>query len=239
MSYEIDHQKLSEHIFSIIRKISVPAGLYVFLAFIIMGFSYLMAFTSIFGSIEEIAELTKDEAAFTALITENSIEMILLNAGISVFMHYLLTGIYGMIKKSEYSPIIGLSTVFKELFSTKGLKVLNILIFVQIISGTISYFLNLEGFSLVAFAISILIQFLTYFAIPAIYVDNLGIRESIKFSVNTVNQKPSLMFLFIFMTYLVSMSGLLLLGIGVIFTLPINYIVAYALYLQVTQKATS
>ena len=99
MSYEIDHQKLSEHIFSIIRKISVPAGLYVFLAFIIMGFSYLMAFTSIFGSIEEIAELTKDEAAFTALITENSIEMILLNAGISVFMHYLLSGIYGMIKK--------------------------------------------------------------------------------------------------------------------------------------------
>lgn len=239
MNYEIDHQKLSEHIFSIIRKTSVPAGLYALLTFIVIGFLYLMAFTSTIGSLEEIAEISKDQAAFEALITQNSIEMILLNAAVGILTHFLLSGVYGMIKKSENSPVIGLSAAFKELFSIKGLKVLNVLIFVQIISGTLSYFLNQEGLSLVAFSLSILIQFLTYFAVPAIYVDNLGVRESIKFSVNTVNQKPAFMFLFMFMTYLVSMSGLLLLGIGIIFTLPLNYIVAYALYKQITSQTTN
>ena len=235
MNYEIDHQKLAEQIFSIVKKVAVPAGLYIFLTFVLVFTFYFVGFMFLFGSVNNLLKITNPEQIETFIET-HSLQVLILNSIITIILYFLLSGVYGMINKSKYSQTVGLGDAFKYIFSKKGLKVLNVVILVQLLSGFISYGLNILGFSLVAFGIGVLIQFLTYFIIPAIYIENLGIIKSTQKSTAIVNQKPGLMFAFIFMTYMASLAGILFFGIGIFFTLPLNFIVAYCLYQHIAQQ---
>lgn len=107
---------------------------------------------------------------------------------------------------------------------------------VQLIGTAVSFILQLSGFALVGLGISLLLQFLIYFTIPAIYVDGLSINKSIRFSIQTVNQKPAFLMFFIAVTYFLSLTGLFFFGIGVILTLPLNYIVAHSLYNHIKEQ---
>lgn len=233
MSYTIDQQQLSERILSIVKTIAVPSGLYIFLSFIILAFFYMIGFSAVLGSFAELIKIS-DPKVLEELILSNSAEILILNVVLSILLQYLLSGIYGMIKSSETSTIVGLGSAFRALFSLRGLKTLNVIIVIQLLSSTFSYFLDAAGFGLVGFALGILIQFLTYFIVPAIYADNQGIFRSLNFSVKTVNEKPGLLFVFMSITYLLSLAGLLFFGIGIIFTLPLNYIVSYSLYSHIS-----
>lgn len=235
MSYEIDQLKLSEQIISIAKKVSVTAGLYIFLTFIIVSVVYTVGLISLIGSPDAFIKLSNQKAA-EEFITANATEILILNTVASIFLHYFLGGIYGMIKKVNTQPYADLGTAFKTIFSKQGLKVLNIIILIQIVITAISYYLELAGFGLVGLGISLLLQFLTYFAIPAIYISNFNITKSINFSIQTVNQKPGFLFAFIAFAYLLSFIGILFFGIGIILTLPLNYIVAYSLYTHITEQ---
>ena len=235
MSYEIDQLKLSEQIISIAKKVSVTAGLYIFLTFIIVSVIYTVGLISLIGSPDTFIKLSNQKAA-EEFITANATEILILNTVASIFLHYFLGGIYGMIKKVNTQPYADLGSAFKTIFSKQGLKVLNIIILIQIVNTAISYYLELAGFGLVGLGISLLLQFLTYFAIPAIYISNFNITKSINFSIQTVNQKPGFLFAFIAFAYLLSFIGILFFGIGIILTLPLNYIVAYSLYTHITEQ---
>lgn len=237
MNYEIDQQKLSERILRAAKIVAVPAGLYIFLSLIIISFIYLLGFSVVFGSFKDLIKIS-DPKIFEEIIISRGTDILILNTLISIFLQYMLSGIYGMLKTSEQAPFVGLGSAYKAIFSIQGLKVFNAIIVVQLVISTISYFLNLTGFGLVGFAIGILIQFLTYFLIPALYIDNRGILEGLKFSTAIVNQKPGLLFLFMSLTYLLSLSGIIFFGFGIIFTLPLNYIVAYQLYLNIKEQST-
>lgn len=232
MNYEIDHQKLSEQIFIIVRKVAVPAGLYIFLTFVLAFITYLIGFIALFGSVDSIIKIA-NPAEVEAFIEQNTLQILTLNAIVTILIYFLASGVYGMIHKSNFSVQIGLGDAFKFVLSKQGLKVLNVIILVQMVSGFLSYALNIAGFALVGFAIGVLIQFLTHFVVPAIYFENLGIVKSFQKSAAIVNQKPGLMFAFIFLTYMASLAGILFFGIGIIFTLPLNFIVAYCLYKHV------
>lgn len=235
MSYEIDQLKLSEQIISIAKKVSVTAGLYIFLTFIIISFIYMVGLISLIGSPDEFIKLSNQTIA-EEFIVANATEIMILNMVASIFLHYFFGGIYGMIKKVNVQPYADLGSAFTTIFSKQGLKALNVIILIQIVSTTISYFLELAGFGLVGLGISLLIQFLTYFAIPSIYISNLSITKSVNFSIQTVNQKPGFLFAFIAFTYLLSFIGILFFGIGIVLTLPLNYIVAYSLYTHINKQ---
>lgn len=234
MSYTIDQQTLSERILSIVRIIAVPSGLYIFLSFIILAFLYVIGFSTVLGSFAELVKISADPARLEELILTNSTGILMLNVILSIILQYLLSGIYGMIKASESTAIIGLGSAYRTLFSLRGLKALNVIIAVQLLSSSLSYLLDAAGFGLVGFALGILLQFLTYFVVPAIYADNRGLWNSLNFSVRTVNEKPGLLFVFMTITYILSLAGFLFLGIGIIFTLPLNYIVSYSLYSHIS-----
>src|SRR5690554_1862519 len=120
MNYEIDQNKLSERILTLVKTVGVPAGLYVFLSFIIIFIVYLIGFIQITGSADTLFEITTPEA-LEALLAQNTTEILLLNTVVSVVLHFLLSGIYGMIIKSTSSPFVGLGAAFKALFSTRGI----------------------------------------------------------------------------------------------------------------------
>lgn len=235
MSYEIDQLKLSEQIISIAKKVSVTAGLYIFLTFIIVSFIYMVGLISLIGSPEEFIKLSNQKIAEEFIIAKST-EIMILNTVASIVLYYSLGGIYGMIKKIMAQPYADLGSAFSIIFSKQGLKALNIIIVLQILSTAISYFLDLAGFSLVGLGISLLLQLLTYFAVPAIYISNLNITQSIRYSISTVNQKPGFLFLFISFAYLLSFIGILFFGLGIILTLPLNYIVAYSLYTHIKEQ---
>jgi len=235
MSYEIDQLKLSEQIISIAKKVSITAGLYILLSFIIVTGIYAVGLFSIIGSPEQIIKISNQDSA-EAFITSHTLELMVLNMVGSILLHYLLGGIYGMIKKGIVQNYADLGSAYSTIFSKNGLKALNVIILIQLTNTLVGYFLDIAGFSLVGLGLSILVQFLTYFAIPAIYIDGLGIRKSIAFSVKTINQKPGFLFVFIAFAYFLSFIGVLFFGIGIILTLPLNYIVAYSLYKNIKEQ---
>ena len=235
MNYEIDQQKLSEQIILTARKTSVVSGLYILLVFIIIFATYSIGLFLLFDSPKEFLRLS-NPTFLEELLVSKATEIMLLNMAVSMLMHYFLSGIYGIIKNGLTLPYSDIGNAFKSIFSKNGLKVLNVIILVQMVSTGVSYLLDLAGFSLVGFGISLLLQFLTYFAIPSIYLSNLGVRKSIQQSISLVNQKPGMLIVFISVTYFLSLIGILFLGIGIILTLPLNYIVAYNLYTQINEQ---
>src|SRR5690554_7573552 len=78
MNFEIDQTKLSERILTLIKAVGIPAGLYVFLSFIIIFIVYLIGFIQITGSADTLFEITTPEA-LEALLAQNTIEILLLN----------------------------------------------------------------------------------------------------------------------------------------------------------------
>lgn len=235
MSYEIDQLKLSEQIISLAKKVSVTAGLYIFLTFIIVSFIYMVGLISLIGSPDEFIKLSNQTIA-EEFIAANATEIMIINMVASIVLHYFFGGIYGMIKKVNVQPYVDLGSAFKTIFSTQGLKALNVIILIQIATTAVSYYLELAGFGLVGLGISLLLQLLTYFAIPGIYISNSSITKSLNFSIQTVNQKPGFLFVFIAFTYLLSFIGILFFGIGIVLTLPLNYIVAYSLYTHIAEQ---
>lgn len=238
MNYEIDHQKLSEQIILTAKKASVTAGLYIFLVFILVFCLYCLGIISLVGSPKELMNFSNPQFVEKILV-DKATEFMILNTLLTICMHYLLGGVYGIIKEVNKKSYAGLESAFKTVFSVRGLKVLNVIIAVQLISTAISFLLQWSGFALVGLGISFLLQFLTYFAIPAIYIDGFTVLKSIRFSIQTVNQKPGFLMFFIAATYFLSLTGLFFLGIGIILTLPLNYIVAYNLYIHINEQIKS
>ncbi len=237
MNYEIDQLKLSEQIITIAKKASVVTGLYILLTFIILFVLYFFGMLFLFDFPKDLTKFT-NPTFVEELLAANPIQLIILNGCISIMGHFLLSGIYGMLNNNTNVPYISLGSAYKAIFSIKGLKVLNIIIVVQAITTTVSYFLDTLGFGLVGLGISILIQFLTYFTYAAIYVHNLSLGKSVSLSIALINYKPGFLFLFIAIAYFLSLSGIIFFGIGIILTLPLNYIVAYCLYQHITEQLT-
>lgn len=235
MSYEIDHIKLSERIISIARKVSLTAGLYIFLTFIIVSLIYMGGLISLFGSPDEFIKFSNQKFVEEFMVSQAT-EIMIINTVATIALHYFLSGIYGMIKRITVHPYADLGCAFGIIFSKQGLKALNVIIIVQILSTAVSYFLDFAGFALVGLGISVLLQLLTYFAVPGIYIDDLSITKSIRLSVSTINQKPGFLFAFIAFIYFFSFIGLLFFGLGIILTLPLNYIVAYSLYTHIKEQ---
>lgn len=236
MDYQINHEKLSERVFQVLRKVLVTSGLYLFLIFIIIGLLYLIAFSSLIGSLEQLTLISNNQEALENLIISKTSEISTLNVFFTVIMHFFLIGVFGMIEKSNHSPIVSLGSAFKAVFSKKGLISLNIIIITQLLSSGLSYLLNTLGFPMVGFALSILIQFLTFFAIPAVFIQKTCVTKSLLTSINIVNNKPGTIFSFVIITYLLSLSGILFFGVGLLFTLPLNYIVSYVLFEHIHQQ---
>jgi len=238
MNYEIDQTKLTERILTIVKAVGVIAGLYVFLTFVIIFLLYTLGFIQMTGSTEALFQINTPEG-LEQLLAQNSTEIIILNLLISIVLHFLLSGIYGIIIKSATSPFIGLGDAFKLLFTGRGFKVLLYIILAQIIITSINYFFSFYDLAMVGFAIGALIQFLTYFTPLLIYVENSNFFKAISESIHLINSKPLFFIPVVLFTYMISLSGVLLFGIGIIFTLPINFIMAYSLYSIIKESRKS
>lgn len=238
MNYEIDQTKLTERILTIVKAVGVIAGLYVFLTFVIIFLLYTLGFIQMTGSTEALFQINTPEG-LEQLLAQNSTEIIILNLLISIVLHFLLSGIYGIIIKSATSPFIGLGDAFKLLFTGRGFKVLLYIILAQIIITSINYFFSFYDLAMVGFAIGALIQFLTYFTPLLIYVENSNFFKAISESIHLINSKPLFFIPVVLFTYMISLSGVLLFGIGIIFTLPINFIMAYSLYAIIKESRKS
>lgn len=238
MNYEIDQTKLTERILTIVKAVGVIAGLYVFLTFVIIFLLYTLGFIQMTGSTEALFQINTPEG-LEQLLAQNSTEIIILNLLISIVLHFLLSGIYGIIIKSATSPFIGLGDAFKLLFTGRGFKVLLYIILAQIIITSINYFFSFYDLAMVGFAIGALIQFLTYFTPLLIYVENSNFFKAISESIHLINSKPLFFIPVVLFSYMISLSGVLLFGIGIIFTLPINFIMAYSLYSIIKESRKS
>lgn len=238
MSIEINQTKLSERILTILKAVGVLAGLYVFLSLVFVFLLYTLGFLQMSGSTDILLQINTPEI-LEQFLAQNTTQIIYLNLLISIILHFLLSGIYGMIIKSTQSTLIGLTDALKLLFTKRGLKVFLYITLIQMAVNLINHFFNLYDLTMVGFSIGALLQFLTYFTIPFIYIENSGFFNAISKSVRTINSKPLFFIPLIFFTYLVSLSGILLFGIGIVFTLPFNFIMAYSLFTIIREVQTT
>lgn len=76
----------------------------------------------------------------------------------------------------------------------------------------------------------IYIYIVGFVGLPIVFFGNKNISEGLSLSFSTTNNNLGLAIATAILTFLISISGVLLCGIGVIFTLPFMYAAAYSLY---------
>jgi uncharacterized membrane protein len=111
---------------------------------------------------------------------------------------------------------------FKEIFLATFL--------ITIMSSGLNVLLDYSGIKFVGTFIAIGISFLSFLTIPLIVFGNLKAIEAIKSSVLLVSKQPLLLFGLLIIGGIASMTGLILICIGVFFTIPFMYSMYYAIY---------
>jgi len=228
--YQIDFGTVFEHAFENYKKIALYAGLMLMVFLILFAILIFGAAISVFG-MATITETLKPENLQPEHFSLNF--LIIYTAGTTLFTCLISPFTAGFLKMAdcaEKGNEFHVSTIleyykfpfFKEIFLATFL--------ITIMSSVLNVLLDYSGIKFVGTFIAIGISFLTFLAVPLIVFGNLKAVEAIKSSILLVSKQPLLLFGLLIVGGIASMTGLILLCIGIFFTIPFMYSMNYAIY---------
>lgn len=233
--YNIDGNKIYDDTFNIFKKMAIPAGAILFMISMILVGVYMIMLFSLFNDPTEIQTFF-ESLALLQLSPEILAYYILVSAIINAIASIFGAGFIKMASDVYHNDLPRFSTAFSYFTKIEGLKVFAFSLILQIIFSSISLGLESIGLSLVNYFVLILLHLLTLLVVPFIIFDKMPIFKAISSSISLINQKP-----FKIMTYLIllgalSLAGLFMFVIGVIFTLPLLYCFNYSIYENIVNK---
>jgi len=233
--YNIEGNQIYDDTFNIYKKMAIPAGAILLMISIILGGIYMISLFSIFNDPTEIQSFL-ESLALLQLSPEILTYYVLASATINAFSSIFGAGFIKMARDVYHNELPKFGTAFSYFTKKEGLKVFAFSLILQIIFSSISLGLESIGLNLVNYFVLILIHLLTLLVVPFIIFDKMPIFKAIGASISLVNQKP-----FKIMTYLIllgalSLAGLFMFLIGIIFTLPLLYCFNYSIYENIVNK---
>jgi len=158
------------------------------------------------------------------------------NAAINGIMGVIGAGFIKMAYDVYHNKLPKFGTVFSFFIKIEGLKVFLFSAFLHLLYNVLSLGLDFVGLSMVGIFLYLLIHVLTLLVIPFIIFDKLPIHKAIFASINLVNQKPFNIMSYFILLGLLSLTGLFLFAIGIIFTAPIFYCFNFSIYQNIVNK---
>lgn len=233
--YDFEGNQIYDDTFNIFKKMAIPAGAILFLLLILFGGIYTLTLFTIFEDPTKIEEFIQS-LALLQLSPDILAYYILGSATINGIMAIFGAGFIKMARDVYHNELPKFSTPFIYFTKVEGLKVFAFTILIQVIYNAISLGLESIGLSMVGLFVMILMNLLTLLVVPFIIFDKMPIFKALGASVSLINQKPFKILMYLILLGLLSLSGIFMFIIGIIFTLPIIYCFNYSIYENIVNK---
>ncbi len=244
-NYELDFSDTLSQAFDNFKKTSLVQGAILFLLMIIM-FMLLVGITGIILGVGLTTDfLTNLKAAQLQESTTSIILQLIINVLVASAIAPLSAGMIKIAHNAEIQKTFGFSTAF-EYYKSSYLKDLCLsMLYISLVSASINSLAKIlmasgnTGFEVFIFPIllllNILIPLFTFLSAPLIIFANQSATNAIKTSIFLVSKKFWTILLLLFMSVILASLGIIMLCIGLFFTIPILYSMQYIIFRNAIQ----
>lgn len=233
--YNIEGNQIYDDTFNIFKKMAIPAGAIIFLFLVLFAGIYTLTLFTIFEDPTKIQEFI-ESLALLQFSPEILAYYIFATAVLNAIMSIFGAGFIKMAHDVYHNQLPKFGTPFIYFTKVEGIKIFIFTIIVQVIYNAISLGLETIGLSMVGLFIMILINLLTLLVVPFIIFDKMPIFKALGASISLINQKPFKILMYLILLGLLSLSGIFMFIIGIIFTLPIIYCFNFSIYENIVNK---
>lgn len=227
--YTLDFSTVFEHAFENFKKITLYSAL------IILVFSFIIgvAMVAILGSIYGMDNVSKIilESMQPSKLTLN--DALVSTIGVSLLMAFFApfgAGFFKMADAADKDKEFNVSRMFHYYKAPYFIQLFIATFIITAVNNAIANTLESAGFIYIGLAVSIFINFFTYFTVPLIVFGKLIATDAIKGSITLVAKNPILIFGLFITGISGSIVGAFACGVGALFTIVFNTSMVYAAY---------
>lgn len=233
--YRTDLNVLLLKAFTLYKGIFLPS----FVVLMLTSLAVFGMYTAIIFSYFPNAEVAAQELMKFDINSLNQTEMyqyFAFNALLNVLIAITNVGIYTFAKHFHKHQKINTLDSLKTIFGIKGIQIVIYVFILQFGISVLSWYMQQIGFASVSLLITLIIHTLTLLVVPIVISENTTIFKAIKYSTDIVNIKPFKMLWYLIFGGIISISGLMFFGIGILFSFPMFYIFLFVLYDQIKNQ---
>lgn len=127
-----------------------------------------------------------------------------------------------------------LQVLFSYYRSVYTARILGYTVLVNLLKKFLSYGLIYLGWDAFSFWIPLFVSIVFVLTVPFIIFQDKSLRDAMAFSYKKVLSSIFTIFLLLSLGFMISMLGILVLGIGIVFTFPFLYAIIYAIYREIS-----
>jgi hypothetical protein len=223
--------------FTLYKGIFLPSFALLILAVVIIFGLYTSLIYSYFPNIE-IAAQELMNFDLNALSQMELMQYFGFNALLNVIIALVNVGIYSFASQYHHEGKIKIGATLKNMFGATGLQIALFTFVLQFGISNASLYLQQMDLTSVSFIITLVIHTLTLLVTPIMISEKVHLFQAIKYSTDIVNIKPFRMLWYLIFAGILSISGMMFFGIGLLFSYPMFYIFLFALYHQIRHQIT-
>lgn len=160
------------------------------------------------------------------------LKLMVLGVFISCAITPLSAGFYENFKKVEQGEPASVNNLFTHYNSSYTARLLTYATLFTVATSLFSLLVNLLGLPILSTLFNIFASLLLTFAVPIIIFENQSVEQAVRGSIERVMRNFGTVFLSGLVGGIIAVLGVLLFGIGLIFSLPFLFATLYALYAE-------
>lgn len=226
--YSLDLSKIIELSFETYKKTFLISGIALIFLFIVALILYVGYFGLLFGFSNFTDTITQIESNASNVTTQ--IANTLVGAVFSALIGPIIAGSIYVNHLSKTNKEFGLASIFDFY---KGDKVKDILInqfIITLFVNVIAAFLVQINFPIIGGLVQIIVMLFTFYSIPLIVFADQNYMDAITKSALLFLKQPFVIIVSIIIGILGSLIGIIVLCIGIFFTVPFYFSINYAVY---------
>lgn len=234
-SYQLDLNQILMKSFTLYKSIFLPSALLIIIGIVAITTIYTNIVLSYYPSIEAATEamMSMDVMNFNS---EELIQYFGLNATFHLVLVLVNLLIFDLAKQTSTHGTYKVLALIKNIFSFTTLQILFYTFTLHMFVSFLSYYLQVYGLGNVSLFLSLMIHTLTLFVLPIAVYEKTNVLKAIKYSSDLVNIKPLRILSYLIFITILSLSGIFLFGIGIVFSFPLFYIFVHELYVWIRSQ---
>ncbi len=238
--YELDFSALFEQAFTTYKKVALTTGLVLILmvcCILLVGFSVVV----LFFSKEDFETIAQGPNFMTFEIEHLALYWVSISV-LSGLISPLNAGIYKLAHLAEKNKPFSVANVLDYYKTSRFLPLFIASFIISLVGVGVNLLLEYNGVPFYGVLFTYTVSFLTFLTLPLIAFSNVSGTDAIHFSIQLVIKQPLILLGLLIVSIMASMLGLLVLCLGVFFTLPFYYTMVYTIYsaiLPITEEATA
>lgn len=218
--------------FEIYKKIALQAGLAIMCIYLVMVILFFIG-VGFFFKTDDFPQLMKNFDPEKFSLNGKLIYLSVVIA-IAALVNPYLAGILKMAQDADKEEEVSFTTIFTYINNPKFIQIILFSVTTAILGSIFNLFLkfpfteNVGTF--IGIALSLMVNFFTYIAVPHIIFGNLNFIEAITESLKQILNNLIPAIILILVAFILPIVGIFAFCIGIFFTMPFLYAIQYSMY---------